>query len=242
MEFSFGFVNVSASFTHFQLGHGRPALSRTGDGAILELWDTSKNKSVIKSPCFMSSADECLAVWAPVTWPIIHISVCPGWLTFLKFAAKAEQGVWRMELNVKSDMQPVSIDVKCLNLWQNYNCNCHGCIQLFSYYIWGRLRNFFSCFPFLKCLYLNVYQLHLLLWVCFLLLKHTQMLLSMQFFYLIHALPRSERTQKWKTWRAKNKHIHVQSNVHHIFKHISKSSDFEIISQNKYIFFSQPIR
>lgn len=40
----------------------------------------------------------------------------------------------------------------------------------------------------------------------------------------------------------KKTNIHVQSNVHHIFKHISKSSDFEIISQNKSIFFSQPIR
>lgn len=73
-------------------------------------------------------------------------------------------------------------------------------------------------------------------------------------FYLIHALPRSERTQtkQKKTNKKKqmkkhdkprNKHIHVQSNVHHIFKHISKSSDFEIISQNKYIFFfSTPFR
>jgi len=52
-------------------------------------------------------------------------------------------------------MQPVSIDVKCLNLWQNYNCNCHGCIQLFSYCIWGWLLNFFRVSLFLKsaCLY-----------------------------------------------------------------------------------------
>lgn len=35
------------------------------------------------------------------------------------------------------------------------------------------------------------------------------------------------------------KHTHVQSNVQHIFKHIFfKSSDCEIISQNKSIFFS----
>lgn len=40
----------------------------------------------------------------------------------------------------------------------------------------------------------------------------------------------------------KNKHTHVQSNVHHIFKHISKSSDFEIISQNKFSILSHPFR
>lgn len=64
----------------------------------------------------------------------------------------------------------------------------------------------------------------------------SKMLLSMHV-ALVHADLTQERRKD-----GKNKHIHVQSNVHHIFKHISKSSDFEIISQNKSIFFSQPIR
>lgn len=53
--------------------------------------------------------------------------------------------------------------------------------------------------------------------------------------YLVLRERKNEKKQNMK--QAENKHIHVQSNVHHIFKHISKSSDFEIISQNKYIFF-----
>lgn len=54
---------------------------------------------------------------------------------------------------------------------------------------------------------------------------------------LVHADPAQERR---KDEKKKKNTIHVQSNVHHIFKHISKSSDFEIISQNKSIFFLNP--
>lgn len=58
---------------------------------------------------------------------------------------------------------------------------------------------------------------------------------------LAHSCPasflRESKTDKKNTMSRKR---NVQSNVHHIFKHISKSSDFEIISQNKFYFFLNP--
>ena len=144
-------------------------------------------------------------------------------------------------------MRPaVSIDGTRVNLWQKknqkkkiINCNCHGCKQLFSYCIWVWLLNFpffhsSSKFYQLRCVHFP--------WARFGGRKRTlriRLCNSVSLgFYLIHARPPSERTQKEKTRRAEKTNIlHVQSNVHHIFKHISKSSDSEIISQNKYIFF-----
>lgn len=142
-------------------------------------------------------------------------------------------------------MQPVSIDVKCLNLWQNHIITVMGAYSRFHIAFWGWLPNFFVL-PFSKIgmsltLTSTNYDAFASTSV-FPLLKHTQMLLSMQFRLLasISFMPYlvlRERKNEKKTWQTENKHIHVQSNVHHIFKHISKSSDFEIISQNKYIFF-----
>lgn len=58
----------------------------------------------------------------------------------------------------------------------------------------------------------------------------------------IHALPRGERKggEKWR-WRAEKTNIHMYKVMYTIFKHISKSSDFEIISQNKFSILSHPL-
>lgn len=149
------------------------------------------------------------------------------------------------------NMQPVSVDVS--NLWQNDKC--HGCTQLFSYCIRGWLL---TCFPFSK----NLHLLPFLFLLVFFFISTSYDALTSAVSAAGNSLPcrlsaKSHSClclvlrEKWKTMtspektkktKTKNKHIHVQSNVHHIFKHISKSSDFEIISQNKYIFFSQPIK
>lgn len=157
------------------------------------------------------------------------------------------------------NMQPVSIIDKVFESLAKIIIG-HGCIRLVFI-----LHFEVGCFPFYSKVWtFNIYRLRRFVFFLLLfasasaflfLLLHSKMLLSMQnsdswlLLLLSRSCPnlvqreRKDEKQKKETWRAKNKHIHVQSNVHHIFKHISKSSDFEIISQNKYIFFfSTPFR
>lgn len=112
-------------------------------------------------------------------------------------------------------------------------------------------------FPFLffKKL-LNTYQLRLILLFFFSRVPFKKSVHAFQrflsaFFSIFRLLPfmpylvlerKTGKRRREKTWLAENKHTHVQSNVHHIFKHISKSSDFEIISQNKFSILSRPCR
>lgn len=85
----------------------------------------------------------------------------------------------------------------------------------------------------------------------FLLLKRSRMLLSMQSrrFYLIHALPRSERSQKMKERKVKNEHDEPKTNVY-MYKvmYTIYSNTFQnrqtlkSLAKISISFFSQPIR
>lgn len=74
---------------------------------------------------------------------------CVSWSLLLKLRA-----VWmwdtRMEMDIKSDMQPVSIDAKSVWIFGKIIIVTvmDGCIQLFPYCIWGWLLELFFFFLF----------------------------------------------------------------------------------------------